>query len=372
MKVPYLLVVLVGIAVLFAVSCQTPPTPEEDTVPEKTESPVPEKTDPNSAPPDQAALDDLNAAIARAQKSRQQAIDIESPSYFADDWEAAESQYVSAVDQEKKSTLGEVKDSVARYNAVADAFDTLARKCLPLYARDRENEIVRLRAAAIDADAYITAPDYLVIADHISLRAQSQYDAEEYYPAAASAFLAADMYRALKTGLDAYNVREEIVDRNFIIYDPGSFEKADDTITAAAFAYEGENASQAQDKADEALLRYNLVLKTGKQSFAADRGAAAGMERQAALELKANVAVRREFEAASVIYNQAEASFKAEDYDKAADLYGRSESMFDGIRQTAEEKRRLATEARISAESKMAESDEAARKAELFLEGDVR
>jgi hypothetical protein len=133
--------------------------------------------------------------------------------------------------------------------------------------------------------------------------------------------------------------------------------------------YEARNAAAAQDKADEALLRYNLALRTAKESFAAENGAAAATERQRALDLKANVAVRQDFDSAQSIYNRANSSYRSENFDSAAELYAESRSMYEVVSQVAREKRRIAEEALQTADEKMLESDNIAKDAELILEG---
>jgi hypothetical protein len=101
----------------------------------------------------------------------------------------------------------------------------------------------------------------------------------------------------------------------------------------------------------------------------AERRLAADTERQKALGLKANVAVKPEFDAALAIYNQAESSVRAENYTEAVSLYGQSEAQFIVVGRTAEEKRREAEQVIREAEEKILESEENAKKAELILEG---
>jgi hypothetical protein len=199
-----------------------------------------------------------------------------------------------------------------------------------------------------------------------------QYEKKDYYGARDTAAVALVRYQALKAGADAYLVRQEIVDHEFISYDPENFDKADAAGHAAIDNYSSGDFESARDGADEVHFRYNLVLGTGWASYAADQGASAGVERQNALNLKANVAVRDMFNGADAVYNQAAASLKAEKYEDAATLYTNSEAFFIIVSQAAAEKRRLAEEAIKEAEEKVAASDETARKAEITIEGGVQ
>jgi hypothetical protein len=368
MKVKYICWFLLGLLVLAgSFSCQSQP-PADSPVEEKTPETTPE-VNPDDAQPNQASLDALNAAASRAAKARQLASDFNGPAAFPSDWQAAESLYTKAESGKNTSTVKNVRESTARYNAAADAFDSLAEKSIAQYARDLEAEGRAARNAAINAGAETLAPSYLQIADNTALEADAQYGSKDYYEARDSALLARDSYIALKTGIDAYTVRQEIEDRGFMGYDSQNIATADAAGLSGIAEYEARNVAAAQDKADEALFRYNLALRTAKEAFATEKGAAAAAERQKAVDLKANVAVRQDFEAAQSIYNQANSSFRAKNFDSAAELYAESHSMYEVISRVAGEKRRVAEEALRAADEKMLESDNIAKDAELILEG---
>jgi hypothetical protein len=366
---------LIGIVVSVSIlSCKGSPAPVETPPPVAQPQPaLPPAPDPNLGPPDQAAIDALNTAKEQADTSRQQAIDIEGPGYFPADWDAAEAQYLAAGEQAQKPTLGEVKQAAAQYKAAAGAYDTLARKSLPLYAQARADEITQARSEAIDAGIGDISPDRLAAADAVVDRALERYEtgseAGDYYAAAGLAFLALDSYGALKTGASAYTLRQEIEVRNFAPYDARNFELAEESSARAVNAYDSGDIAIAQGNAEEALRLYTLVLNTGWESYTAERRAAAGKERQAALDLKANVAVKNEYDTANGLYNQAEAALRRRNFSEAVDFYIRSESQFSDVSKIAAEKRSLAEDAIRTAEEKVSQSDETARDAELILEG---
>ncbi|MDR3172172.1 MAG: hypothetical protein LBU17_11210 [Treponema sp.] len=334
------------------------------------ETPPEPVVDLDQGEPNQASLDALNVAITRMQTSRKLVIDFEGPEYIPQAWERAESQYVAFAEL-PRTTLGEVKDAVLLYNTVADAYDALARSCLPLYYKDRENEIISARTVAINAGIKDASPAHLLGVDRIVAEAVAQYETADYYPAAISVFLALDMYKVLKTEADVYKVRQEIVKRGFIVYDPNNFQKAEVDMAAAVRNYESRRAGQALDNAQEALAGYTAVLWTGWVSFAADKGVGASTERQAALDLRADVAVRNEYDAANTVYKRADRALRSEKYDEAARLYVQSETMFLEICKAAEVKLLVAKQAVKTAEQKMLESGENAKKAELVFEGGV-
>jgi hypothetical protein len=325
--------------------------------------------DPNQGPPNQSTLDALNAAIAEADRIRQQVIDFDGPGYFPEDWEAAEHQQRSTAGQTKKDTQGEAQAAVDSYQGLAGLYRELFQKSLPRYAEDREREIREARDRALAAGIRDISANHLLLADKKALEARHEYQEKNYYPAAASASTALSMYRILEEGVGAYRVRQEIAARDFIKYDRSNFDKAEKAAAAAVAAYEGADTAWIWDNAERIRRQYDAVLHTGWVSFAAERRAAAGTKRREALDAKANVAVRKEFDAAEAVFNRANASLAAEKYDEAADFYYQSEPLFSAAGKNAIEKRRAAAAAIKAAEEKMVESGENARNAELILEG---
>jgi hypothetical protein len=202
-------------------------------------------------------------------------------------------------------------------------------------------------------------------------RAVSQYNNGDYYPAAASAFTAIDMYKALKTGLEAYAARQQIVRHDFSKYDPVNFEFADKIGLDAVSNYDTGLIQDAQDKADQAVLWYALILDSGWETLAAEHGAAAAQVQDAAYTLKAHVALKTDYDAAAETLKQGDALFSNRQFPEAVGFYIRAESQFVVVRDAAQEKRRKAEEAIREAEEKVIESDKNAQDAELILEGDT-
>jgi hypothetical protein len=207
------------------------------------------------------------------------------------------------------------------------------------------------------------------LADDTFDQALGQYEGEDYYTAAASARLAVGLYNAQKTGMDAYNTWQEIVSRDFSKYDADNFYRAEEIGRSALDDYDDLEAESARTGAEDALLRFKLALQTGWQFYALEQRAAAGAERQAALDFKANVAVQADYDRAAAPYNQAEGYFRAEQYSDAAPLYVESLPLFAHARQIAEDKRLLAGEAIRTAEERTAESAAVVQDAEKILGG---
>jgi hypothetical protein len=368
-----------GIISLFIASCAAAPAPQEEAPPPAARpaptapapTPVPPPQDPDLGPPTQEALGQLNAAKSRAETSRQQAVDIESPSYSPPEWQSAEDQYASIKEQEKESTLGEVKQAISLYNAAADAYDDASRKALPFFFQDLADRAAEAREEAVEAGVESLSPDRLAAADGYANRARSTYEegepASNYYAAAEYGFGALSRYQAIRPGTLAYFIREEILERDFVKYDPDNCALAEASLFEAVSAYDTGDTALAQDSADEAFLRYNLALKTGWESYAGEQRANALQERQAALTAKANVAVKNDYGAADGIFVRGDNALRTDKLPEAADLFKQSVPLFVTARRLAEEKRRIAEQAIDTAEKRAQISDDTAREAEGIL-----
>lgn len=360
-------------AAFLAFSCKStaasaPATPAPESTP--TPEPEPERRVEPPAPdvPDQAALDALDGAISRAESARKRAGDFGAPSRFPDDWAGAEADYAAAGN--RRGTPAEVRETRAKYDALADRYDDLFRRTIPLYAKEREEEVLAARDAAIAAGITDLYPAYLLDADTTALDAVAKYEAEDYYAADETSLLALEQYRGLKPGAEAYKVRREIVDRDFSGYDQDNFSRADELLLAAFNHYGEKDAAAARREAEEALPRYSTVLRAGWAGSAGRLQALAQAERQKALDEKANVAVRDDFSETERVYNQGNTVYRAGRYQEACPLYERSAAAFTILTRRAMEKRRTAEAAIDQAEKKVLESEMVVQNAELILEGD--
>ncbi|MDR1444549.1 MAG: hypothetical protein LBI94_06685, partial [Treponema sp.] len=347
-------------------------------------------------------------------------------SYFPEDWASAEADYAS-LQADRTGSAG----AADRYNASADRYREIFQKTLSRYAGGLIDEIQAARARLIAAGIEDTAPEYLDIADRAARDAENLYDAEDYYAARPKALEALDRYRSLgivlenyhvrkeviaagaeqvapeylvfadetmtdldrafraenyrsleagaqevldrynslKTGLEAYAVREEVIRRDFAGLDRDNFTRAGKTFLAAMDAYEAGAAKEALDGAGESKIMYEAVLNNGWAAYAGQRRDLARRGRQAALDVKANVAVKDDFSRVDQTYNQAESAYTSKVYHNAVDLYALAEKGFAETVLAAEEKRRIAQAALDAAEEKLVESENTALNAEKILEG---
>jgi hypothetical protein len=200
-------------------------------------------------------------------------------------------------------------------------------------------------------------PDVLLEVDTVGLDAIAKWEAGDYSGAKLGAAEALTMFSGLKVARDVYDLREGIAERAEVLY-PDFLSLADDVALSAIDRWEAEDYSGAKDAASIAWIMYLSV--------------AAPVERQAALDLKADMAARREFNTADAILYQANAAYMGQEYEKAALLYGESLLVYRMASQMVPEKRQAAEEALRRADQKVAESDTAARNAETVLQGGLK
>jgi len=308
----------------------------------------------------------LDETIKKAETARQRAIDFEGPAYFPSEWEATEARYKAAGEMPLTSDA-EVKEAENTYGKLADSYDEIFARTVPLYAQAREDEIIAVRETLVNSGFTSYFPEYLESADNLALSAQDEYNKGNYYEAKDKVSKAMDEYETLLAGANVYLARQEIMDRGFVQYDAANFAKADEITKAAIDDYEAGNKDAAVEKTEEALLRYNLVLSNGWAAYAKERQNLAFKERELAIAERANIASRDIFREAEVYYNQAEVSIANKNIIDAATQYVEAEAMFAIARKDTAEKRVRAEEAIKRAEEKIGESTEAAQEADRVI-----
>lgn len=364
---------------LFAASCAGAPKPPAEEAPPVEQPAAPEPAPAEPAAPaqpaeevDPATESALQAARERAEASRKQAFDLGAPAAFPDPWKAAEASFLDGRDKEAKLSRTDpagYRAATAAYVAAADAYDELSRKTLPLFAEARRQDLAKAREAAVAARAPEYTPDRFAAADAAADSAGEALASEAYRDAYAAWAAARDRYLALAAGAGAWGTKAVIDERDMAGFDAGNYATAGEKLSVAMGSYDAGDIAKARDAAEEAYLRYKLALAKGLELYATGRGKAADGEKQAALALKANVAVKDQFEAASAVYEQGRAAFGRESYEEAASSFDEAEFLFATAKEKAAAKRRAAEAAMAEAERRMAESERVAKDADTAIGG---
>jgi hypothetical protein len=304
-----------------------------------------------------------SGTLARVSEARQRAIDFECPAYFPSDWENLEVQF---------NTIGGTQQTAAVYNALADEYDSVFRKTIPLYAQAWEDSIITTRYEIFDTGFTDCFPDFLNKADELALVALLQFEAEDYYTARETAVGTLSKYETLLVGARAFSARQEIIDRDFVQFDADNFLKAEEFAQSAISEYEAGNDDGALVHAEEALLRFNVLLANGWTIYAHQRQEIALQERENALDERANIASRETFRRADAFLLSAQELFASDNFDEAALSYIEAEAMFAISRYETEERRIRALDAIRMINEKISEIRETAINAERIIEGGLR
>jgi hypothetical protein len=273
------------------------------------------------------ALKDLEDAAARAEKSRQQAMDVGAETYFPNDWNNAESA-LQAAKEAGTETTDEITEAAAQFTAAANAYDDVAKKSSPLFTKERDDASRALQAAIARLDqSRKQATD---------ARGQANFpnewrDAESKNQAAQGAkkATAAEMKAAVPLYTTAADAYDDIVRKG-----------------AARASEEGQkNMNDAKALADKA--------------------------RQAAMDAKANLAVPDDFNKADGVYRTATTAFNAKSFGPATDGFKQAATQFTAAANAVDAKRRQADDAVAKAKTKSAESATHAKNMGQLMDGDA-
>ena len=271
------------------------------------------------------AQQNLNAAIARAEKSRQDAMDVDAQTYFANDWRTAESRNQSARNA-KRGTPEEMEAATALYVSAANAYDDIANRSRPRFAQDKDAASRALQQAVARAQQ--------------SRRAATDARAQTYFP---------NDWRAAETrNQAATNARRGTL---------AEMKAAVPLYNAAADAYDD-------------ITRRSVAQAAGENDTAAQAAKErADRERQAAIDALAPVAMPTEYNQAEAVYQQGVTAFNGKTYATAVERFNQAAPLFTTAARGAETKRGQAENAVARARQRSAESVALATNVGQSLEG---
>jgi hypothetical protein len=324
----------------------------------------------------------LQAAMARAEKSRKDAHDSLALNYFPDDWAGAEALRQNSLDANKNS-IEEMKTAAALFVSAADSYDAITSKNRQIIAKEKEDADKALQAAMaqteksrqaamnVSGQAYFPNDWRAAEAKNTSAKGAKKTTAEEIKTATAQFISATAAYddiaarsqqMAAKEKEDANKTllaaiarmeksRKDAQDAKANINLPVDWNNAEAKNRTAvnarrATAIEMKAAVPLYNSAADAyddLVRKNLAFQnTQNQKSAEDAKARAEKERQKALDVQANIAAVAEFGGADAIFKQAAADFNKKIFTSAIESYNKSSDQFIAAALSAEKKRVLA------------------------------
>ncbi len=353
--------ILAVVAAVMLASCATKPPAAPEPEPVIVE-PAPE----TPATP-QIARADLEALHKRVLALRKEAFDLGLKDIMAKEYAAAEERYIAG-----KKALDADDRPVAKteLSAAEPLFADLVSKGVVMVAETRKKDADSARSRAMAADASTQSPDALGTADAAMAKADAAMAAGDHKVAIEAYVTAITAYDAVEKRSIATSVKTTIDELSYGPMDAGNYEIAGQKL-AKVDALIAEDAKGAQDAAQEALLRYRLVLAKGWELTAGSNRDSAEKVKIEAEAIKAQVAVKTEYAEAKAVWDEAVAAYASGDNELAAALFGEAEFMLTAAYDSASEKRSAALAAMEAAKTKTGESASIAESAEQSLAGDA-
>ena len=356
------------LAVLFIpfilVSCKTTGT---DVVSDLTDTVVLVEED-LTEPATDYLLEALAEAEARAKESRSWAEYLNGPVHCPDEWKAAEER-CEAADNRKDppATKGEAYERIAEWNGIKLAYDEIFNGSFEAFLNEQQDVLAAARQKAVDAGAEELVPDRLAVADTYTKSSEEKFQGGDIYGSLNSGKEAWDRYRILETLALARAKQEEADANDLFSKDPDNYMLAAEAGNNSVDLYDEGDLVKSQAEANAALAGFTQVIRSLYMADVEEKASLARDARAAAQEIKAQIAVRSDYEAAESVYNQAHVALRADQYEEAKDLFDRSTGLYNIAYEKALEKRTIAEEALRRSEQKLAESEEFAQNAEDII-----
>ena len=352
---------------------------------------------------------EFQAAAARADRSRRDAMAVEGQIHFAGDWERAEAQNTAAR-AAPRTTVAETRTVVTQLNAVADAFDNIAQRSGPVFAGAREAADTALQAAIARADGsrqaaveneaqtFFPAEWRNAEAQNTAARRARRNTPEEMRAATALFVAAADSYdyiarrsgpmlvierrdaeRDLQAAIArATQSRQRAANTDAATNLPRDWNNLETRHRNTENARRGTvaemrsavNLFNASADAFDDIVQRNVRFVQENEAAARVARTNAERERQAAIDARANVAVPDDFGRADSTFQQALREFNAGNFVAARTQYTQSANQFVGSVRETERRRQLADTTVEQARQRSARSTALAISTGLAMEED--
>jgi hypothetical protein len=377
--------ILLLVLLLVMVSCastapaeETPAAPPPPVETPTTETPVTQAP----ASVSQDLIDGLSAAKALAEKNRALSVELEGPKYFSSEWNDVDARYSDANASSLANDASAYQTAINTYNELAVNFENIAANAL-------REKVLEQRTAALDAGIMSISDERFLVAEDCAVTAAAAWEIRDTEVAFQNGRTALSLYGALSAGAEAYKLRMEMeywIDQAIkteaynaslgITYGNYSdlqtkLDSADETAFLAISQYDAGDTN-ALASAEKALSGYKGIMAEAWTRAATITAGAADKSRTSAMNAKAPVATKPEYDRANGFYTQGQSLRGVNDNQKAAASYYQSIPLFRDAAELAVYKRQQAEAAIAEAERKIAESEQTAGDAEAILEGGVQ
>lgn len=306
-------------AFILAISCASQP---KVAAPEAQPAAAPQPAPQVQASP-QTTVAAPDADRQKATDLRKKAFDLGIKDVLPDDYAVAEAAYAKGNDaygKDNASAAAAYQDAAAKFSAAID-------KGLPLIAAKEKARAQQLRDAALKNGANTAYAPQWSNAESGLASADKANGAADYTNAISGYRNASMDYATLYTLGQAGSVRSFITAHDLAKWASSPWTIAEAKYQASQDVF-GKDRKASSDSADEAKLRYGIAKDTALEYYSGDRKKASENERDHASTIKAQVAVKDEYQAAQALYDKAQAAESAKDYENSSDLYDKAAKAF--------------------------------------------
>jgi hypothetical protein len=311
---------LAAFTFILSVACATPPKPAAGSTEANASNAAKPATSGTKAAPTVAAPDALRTQAAEARKK---AFDLGMKDLLSDDYAVAEKAYSDGMAAYGVDNAA----SGASFSAAAAKFDDVVKRGLPMLVASEKDRASRFRQTAEKKGAGELFTKLLSAADADFAKSESSESAGEYENALSGYRVCVAEYDVLYKLCDASIARSLLVSRDLAKWDPSNWSLAENKFESAKSMFEQDLHGSA-DAVGEAILRYGIVKEAAYGYYSSDRKKASDAERERAVGIKSDIAVKDEYEAAVALYSKAQADDAAKDYEASSAEYDGAASAF--------------------------------------------
>jgi hypothetical protein len=311
---------------------------------------------------------DLDKLLAEAKELKKKSFYLKLFEVLPDDYKAADALLASG------QKAYDDKDAPAAKEALESAIvaykDLIAKGVVDI-ADAKRKEAEDMKAVAIKAGADSSQTERFGSGDKAFDDAVALVDGEKTEEAIPGFETARLYYELSWKRAIASELKEAIEDKDFAKWDSGNYQLADTKYQSEdGFWASGKEEDRAtgRDALDEAILRFNLVIQKGREMAVGTVKEKTDESKERSEEIKANVAVKDQYESALEAYNEGSEKLANKEYEAAYDSYDRAGAIFEEAYAAAAEKRAKAEEAINAAKEATSESQRKAEEADPLLE----
>jgi predicted small lipoprotein YifL len=326
--------------------------------------------------PDDAMVKALKDAKDEAEKQKKLAQDFGGPEYFAREYQDAQTLDAEA-GKLNPASAEEYTTATEKYRSLADAYRKVSEKALPRYFEGKSQAAKEGReksaaAGAGQADLWPDGAGQLSAADADAAEGARLYGAKDYYPAKDAYETALNRYGVVETQGLCYTLKAEIQEYNLQSYGPEDFAQGEENLGKAAASYNEKALPAAKDAADKALAGYQTVAARGWEALASDEADKAKSEQDKALDIKADVELKDDYDAALASFSQGEEARGNREFKQAFQNFSQAETRFTEVYEAAARKRSAADMLIQQADKKVGESAQKAKDVQSQIRGGRR